>query len=107
MNHPYRFDPHLLADGEPFELDVDNLPHLAKHTPFTHEDLVDAWVSGEPLFVAAPHGPADWLMLAELAGEVLVIPLARARSGSPRQARPIGIYRAGAVLSSLYRMERP
>lgn len=39
-------------------------------------------LSGEP--------PAHWLMLAEVTGRVLVVPLAPANSGDWRRCRPIG-----------------
>jgi hypothetical protein len=59
-----RFDLEALDPDDPFELDDGNLPHLAKHAPFTAEDVVDAWTFGGPLFYpAAEDGPADWLMM--------------------------------------------
>ena len=54
-----RFDLEALDPDDPFELDDGNLPHLAKHAPFTAEDAVDAWTFGDPLFYpAAEDGPA-------------------------------------------------
>jgi hypothetical protein len=37
-----RFDPELLDDDDPFEIDDNNRPHLAKHYPYTPGNLVDA-----------------------------------------------------------------
>lgn len=48
-----RFDLDALDPDDPFELDSGNLPHLAKHAPFTAEDVVDAWTFGDPLFYPA------------------------------------------------------
>jgi hypothetical protein len=36
-----RFDPALLDEHDPFEIDDDNHPHLAKHSPYAAEDLGD------------------------------------------------------------------
>ncbi|MDX6646501.1 MAG: hypothetical protein QOK40_2228 [Miltoncostaeaceae bacterium] len=47
---PERFDPDLLDPAAPFELDMNNVPHLVKHPPFTHQDVLDAWLFGEPVF---------------------------------------------------------
>jgi hypothetical protein len=77
-----RFDLEALDPDDPFELDDGNLPHLAKHAPFTAEDALDAWTFGDPLFyAAADDGPADWLMVARVPGAIVLVPLAPARSG--------------------------
>lgn len=96
-----------LDEQAPFELDVGNIPHLAKHAPFTHQNLPEVLFFGEPLFYpAAEAGEADWLMVGELAGEgVVVVPLAPPASGDPRRCRPIGIYRAGRALAARYRTD--
>lgn len=88
-----RFDIDLLDLEDPFEIDDGNTPHLAKHAPFTHETLDEAWRFGEPrFFEAASGGAADWLMIAEVTGEGLVIvPLAPGTT--VHQCRPIGIYK--------------
>ena len=90
-----RLDLDLVDDTDPFEID---------DPPFTHADLAEAWSFGEPRFYpATPAGPADWLMVALLAGEGLVlVPLAPANSGDPRRCRPIGIYRPSQALVDRY-----
>lgn len=45
-------------------------------------------------------------MCAEVAGRVLVVPLAPARSGDPRRCRPIGCYEASPGLAAQYRKDR-
>lgn len=45
-------------------------------------------------------------MCAELAGRVLAVPLAPARSGHPSRCRPIGCYEASPGLTSQYRRDR-
>ncbi len=98
-----RFDPDALDPDEPFELDADNIPHLAKHAPFTAEDAVDAWTFGDPLFYpASDEGPADWLMVARIPGSIIQVPLAPPRSGSPHKCRPIGIYEPTRALVERY-----
>lgn len=103
-----RFDPELLDPGTPFEIDDDNRPHLAKHSPFTDEDIHDAWADPDLIFVeAAAKGPADWIALAALSGGAVVqVPLAPARNGDWRRCRPIGIYEASNTQRELYEQER-
>ena len=98
-----RFDIDALDPDDPFEIDEANLPHLAKHAPFTAEDTLDAWTFGDPLFYpAAEDGPADWLMVARLPESIVLVPLAPARSGDVRKCRPIGIYEPSRTLSTRY-----
>ena len=87
-----RFDYELLDAAEPFELDDTNIPHLYKHETFSQDDLWDVW-AGDPVFIEAfADGHADWLMVAEVATQILVVPLAPADSGDVTKARPIGLY---------------
>ncbi len=62
------------------------------------------WTS-DPLFYPAKP-PAHWLMCAEIAGRVLVVPLAPARNGDPRRCRPIGCNEAAPGLATQYRRDR-
>ena len=100
-----RLDLDALDPEDPFELDDGNVPHLAKHAPFTADDVLDAWMFGEPLFYpAAEDGPADWLMVARVPGALVVVPLAAPpRSGDVRRCRPIGIYVPSHGLAERYR----
>jgi hypothetical protein len=98
-----RFDLEALDPDDPFELDSGNIPHLAKHAPFTADDALDAWTFGDPLFYpAAEDGPADWLMMARIPGAIVVVPLAAPGSGDPSQCRPIGIYEPSQALVERY-----
>lgn len=103
-----RFDPELLDDDDPFEIDDGNRPHLAKHYPYSAEDLGQAWGDPDRLFVAATApGPADGLLVARLpGGRVAQVPLSPPRSGDWRRCRPIGIYEASAALAALYEEDR-
>lgn len=76
------FDVDALDDDDPFEID-DQAAHLFKHVPFGIDDIREVWKS-EPLFYPAKP-PADWLMVAEVAGSVLVVPLAKPESGDPKE----------------------
>ena len=98
-----RFDPDLLDDGDPFEID-DQAAHLFKHAPFGVDDVYEVWES-DPLFYPAIP-PAHWLMVAEVSGQVLVVPLAPADSGARSRCRPIGCYVAAKSLADLYREDR-
>ncbi len=98
-----RFDPDVLDDKDPFEVDT-QAAHLFEHSHLGLQDVYDVWVS-DPLFYPAKP-PAHWLMCAEIAGRVLVVPLAPARSGDPRRCRPIGCYEAAQNLAHQYRRDR-
>jgi hypothetical protein len=77
-----RLDLDALDPDDPFEFDSGNLPRLAKHAPFTAEDVLDAWAFGEPLlfYPSADGGPAGWLMVARVPGAMVVVPLAPPRT---------------------------
>lgn len=101
-----RLDLEVLDERDPFEIDDDNRPHLVKHGPFDIDDVYDAWAFDAPLFYPAPDGgAADWLMVAEVPGDLLVVPLAQARSGDARRCRPIGVYRPSPRLAEQYRKD--
>ena len=74
------FDIDALDEHDPFEID-DQAAHLFKHAPLGISDIYEVW-DAEPLFYPAKP-PAHWLMVAEVAGEVLVVPLAPSDSGDP------------------------
>jgi hypothetical protein len=97
-----RFDPDVL-DEDPFEIDA-QAAHLFKHPHLGIDDITDVWTS-DPLFYPAIP-PAHWLMCAEVAGRVLVVPLAPSRSGDRARCRPIGCYEASKVLADQYRSDR-
>lgn len=97
------FDLDLLDDNEPFETDV-QAAHLFKHPALGIEDIYDVWRS-DPLFYPAVP-PAHWLMVSEIAGRVLVVPLAPSDSADPTKCRPIGCYDAAVNLATRYREDR-
>lgn len=68
------FDLDLLDDVDPFEVDG-QAAHLFKHDGLGIEDVYEVWQS-DPLFYPAKP-PAHWLMVAQVSGRVLVVPLAR------------------------------
>jgi hypothetical protein len=98
-----RFDPGLLDEEDPFEIDT-QAAHLFKHPHLGIDDIDDVWAS-DPLFYPAKP-PAHWLMCAEVSGRVLMVPLAPTRSGDLRQCRPIGCYVASQTLAVQYRKDR-
>lgn len=50
--------------------------------------------------------PAHWLMVAEVSGQVLVVPLAPPDYDDVRTCRPIGCYEASQQLADQYRRDR-
>lgn len=98
-----RVDLDRLREDAPFEIDA-QAAHLFKHPRLGVEDVYEVWDS-DPLFYPAKP-PAHWLMCAEVAGRVLVVPLAPARDGDPRRCRPIGCYEAAPGLAAQYRTDR-
>lgn len=97
------FDLDLVDDEEPFEIDY-QAAHLFKHPHLGIDDVYDVWRS-DPLFYPAKP-PAHWLMVAELDGNVVVVPLAPSDSGDPGKCRPIGCYVAAVHLAARYREDR-
>jgi CelD/BcsL family acetyltransferase involved in cellulose biosynthesis len=54
--------------------------------------------------VAVPRRDAELLMIGTVPGEAVVtVPLALSKSGDPRKARPLGIYRSSAEERALLR----
>jgi hypothetical protein len=97
------FDIDLLDEDDPFEIGR-QAAHLFKHSGLGLDDVHDVWRS-DPLFYPAKP-PAHWLMIAELGGRVLVVPLAPPDSGDPMKCRPIGCYEAADQLAKRYREDR-
>lgn len=98
-----RFDPELLDYADPFEIDQ-QAAHLFKHPHRGIEDIRDVWASDPVFYPARP--PAHWLMVAEVEGTVLIVPLAPSRDGDPSRCRPIGCYEASKQLADEYRRDR-
>ena len=98
-----RFDPDLLDDDWPFEIDH-QVSHLFKHPHLGVDDIRDMWAS-EPLFYPAKP-PAHWLMVAEVGGQVLMVPLAPSTTGDLSRCRPIGCYLAADHLARRFRENR-
>ena len=98
-----QFDLDMLDESDPFEIDT-QAAHLFKHPHLGIEDVMEVWNSGPLFYPAKP--PAHWLMVAEVAGEVLMVPLAPSRAGNSRYRRPIGCYRASLDLAKQYWRDR-
>lgn len=58
-------------------------------------------------FAAVPPAkpPAHWLMVSEVDGSVLVVPIAPSRNGDPTRCQPIGCYEASSGLAATYRRD--
>ena len=97
------FDLDQLDDTDPFEIDR-QAAHLFKHDPFGIDTIYEIWNS-DPLFYPAIP-PAHWLMLANIAGQVVMVPLAPSDHGDPAKCRPIGCYVAAKHLADRYKEDR-
>lgn len=106
-----RFDIDLLDPDDPFEIDRGNEPHLYKHIVTTRgrqiaigpEDLLDMYHDNPRFFPASEDGPADWLMVAEVPGTMLMAPLAPPTSDGIHRCRPVGLYAPSMELRRRYR----
>lgn len=97
------FDPDALDETEPFEIDA-QAAHLFKHPRLGIDDIYELWASNPLFYPARP--PAHWLMVSEVAGRVLVVPLAPTNSVDARKCRPIGCCEASAALAARYQEDR-
>ncbi len=93
----------LLDEHDPFEIDG-QAAHLFKHAGLGIEEVYEVWRS-DPLFYAA-EPPAHWLMVSEVAGRVLSVPIAPPNDGDPARCRPIGCYEEHGEFASRYREDR-
>lgn len=98
-----RFNVDDLDEDWPFEIDQ-QASHLFKHPGLGLDDVGDVWTSGPLFYPARP--PAHWLMVAEVAGRILTVPLAPSNTGDPHKCRPIGCYIAADHLARRYREDR-
>ena len=98
---PGRFDLSKLDDDDPFEVDADNRPHL-------FPNVLDLYIWNEALYYPADlaKGDAHWLLVGEIEGVVITVPLALPKSGDPAKCRPIGIYPAAADEKDRYIEDR-
>jgi hypothetical protein len=97
------FDFERLDDDDPFEIDG-QVAQLFTHPRLGVDDIYDVWQSDPIFYPAIP--PAQWLMVAEVEGRVLVVPLAPPDSGDLTKCRPIGRYEAAVHLADRYREDR-
>jgi hypothetical protein len=95
-----RFDVEALDELDPFEVD-DQLIHLYKHSGMDLCDVYEVWTDNPLFYPARDDGPADWLMVGQVPGDILLVPLAPASQRN--RARPIGVYPVGGKLDRQYR----
>ena len=95
-----RFDIEALDEEDPFEID-NQLAHLYKHKGMDVVDVYEVWTDNPAFYPGRDDGPADWLMVGEVTGAILLVPLAP--SDTANKARPIGVYQAGHELDRQYR----
>ena len=95
-----RFDVEALDELDPFEID-DQLIHLYKHGGMDLCDVYEVWMDDPLFYPGREEGPADWLMVGKVPGDILLVPL---MPGSRlNRARPIGVYPVRGKLDRQYR----
>ena len=95
-----------LDSRDPFEVDAKNWPHLFKHffqrggrpVRIGLEEIMDLYIWDAARYYPADlaAGNAHWLMVGDVEGIIVCVPLAPSRSGDAKKCRPIGIYQAAA-----------
>ncbi len=95
-----RFDVEALDEMDPFEVD-DQLIHLYKHQSMDLCDVYEVWTDNPLFYPGREEGPADWLMVGQVPGDILLVPLASAHRVN--KARPIGVYPCRGPLDRQYR----
>ena len=97
------FDIDALDEIDPFEIDR-QLAHLFKHHALGVDAVYEVWNSDPLFYVADP--PAHWIMVADIAGEVLMVPLASSNYDDSTKCRPIGCYVAAKHVADRYWEDR-
>lgn len=96
-----RFDVEALDEDDPFEVD-DQRMHLFKHEGMDISDISEVWTDNPIFYPGRVDGPADWLMVGEVTGDIVLVPLAPGTD--PSKARPIGAYKiTGGDLDKRYK----
>jgi hypothetical protein len=93
--------PSFQARTNPRSQDVNQ---IGGRPPYGIDDIYEIWNS-DPLFYPVKP-PAHGLMVAEIAGEVLMVPLAPSDHDDPTRCRPIGCYLAAKHLADRYKEDR-
>ena len=95
-----RFDVEALDETDPFEVD-DQLIHLYKHQGMDLCDVYEVWMDNPLFYPGREDKSADWLMVGQVPGDILLVPLAAGRTVN--KARPIGVYPCRGQLDRQYR----
>jgi hypothetical protein len=96
-----RFDCEALDDEDPFEIDPLRA-HLFKHEGLDLCDISEVWTDNPIFYPGREDGPADWLMVGEVTGDTVLVPLAA--GSTPNKAKPIGVYKiTGGNLDKVYK----
>lgn len=99
-----RFDYEDLDEVDPFEVD-DQRFHLIKHEGMDIQVVYEVWTDNPLFYPGKEDGAADWLMVGEVTGQTVLVPLAP--GSRPNKTRPIGVYtvKRGARLDTQYRTD--
>jgi hypothetical protein len=69
-----RFDVEALDETDPFEVD-DQLIHLYKHQGMDLCDVYEVWTDDPLFYPGREDRAADWLMVGQVPGDILLVPL--------------------------------
>ncbi|HEX5288295.1 MAG TPA: hypothetical protein VFX25_05460 [Streptosporangiaceae bacterium] len=99
-----KFDYEDLDEVDPFEIDS-QLTHLFKHEGMDPGAIYEVWTDNPVFYPGNDEGEADWLMVGEVTGDTVLVPLAA--GSQPNKTRPIGVYtvKRGGRLDTQYRAD--
>jgi hypothetical protein len=96
----------LLDPVNPFEWDDDNLPHLHDDPYFGPEDALDVFKDDPECYEDDSDGSADWILVGQVPGEILMVPIAQSRYSGFSKVRPITVFPAPESLKERYRQDK-
>lgn len=92
----------LLDLSDPFEWDMDNLPHLLDDPYYGPDDALDVLHDAPECYEDDSGGAGDWLLVGEVPGAILTVPVAQSRYSGLSKVRPITIFEAPDELAARY-----
>lgn len=97
----------LLDFQDPFEWDIDNLPHMHDDPYYGPEDVLDVLHDAPECYEDESGGTGDWLLVGQSsAGEVLVVPIAQSNYSGFSKVRPITVFAAPAFVRDRYLQDK-
>jgi hypothetical protein len=97
----------LLNPLDPFEWDLDNLPHLLDDPYYGPNDALDVLQDAPECYEDDSDGAGSgcWWGRSQ-GGEILMVPVAQSRYSGLSKVRPITVFVAPANLAERYRQDK-